>query len=89
MSANEERFEEPEWWDEDKLTKIRFAPNESGWAIALGDGQYRLVNNPIAAMCNYPGAARWGDIVTPGPDLIDDDGEVHSCLQIIERYAGE
>jgi len=81
--------ETPAWYDESKLTKIRFAPGETGWAVNMGDGTYRLANNPIAAMCTnecYKDTARWGDLVKQGPTLRDKSGNEYSCLEVIEHY---
>lgn len=36
--------------DEPRFIKIRYAADESGWAIDLGDGKAELANIPLAAM---------------------------------------
>jgi len=82
----------PAWYDEKKLTRIRFAPGETGWAVDLGDCTYRLANNPIAAGCtheSYKDTARWGDHVRQGPTLTDHTGAAYSCLEVIARYDPE
>lgn len=71
----------PEWYDESKLTKIKYERSERGWAIDMGNGTYRLVNQPIRAMCGEPGAASWGDLVI----LVPDNGD-KSWLKVIEKY---
>lgn len=80
MSETEKEYKTPEWYDESKLTKIYFGDGERGWAIDLGDGKYRLANQPIAAMFGDPDSPRWGD-------LVEQVGNRE--LRVIERYNPE
>lgn len=54
----------PDWWDPDKLVKIYYNRDipETGWAVDLGDGTYRLANTPITSAFDLHGP-KWGDRV--------------------------
>ena len=69
----------PNWYDKSKLCRIRFALDETGWAINMGDGTYRLANTPIVGMVGkqHPDLPQWGDLVKIVP---------HDGLKIIEKY---
>lgn len=71
------------WWNEDHLTNIRFEHDEHGWAIAVGDGLYRLVNTPLRGWSDRaePDLPQWGDLVRLRPQ----NGE-ESWLEIVEKY---
>ena len=73
----------PKWYNEDNLVRIKFEAHESGWAIDIGDGLYRLANNPIRSWGNEE-AASWGDLVKLVPGNGDD-----SWLEIVEKYEQE
>jgi len=66
-------YKQPDWYDEEKLVKIKYAEDERGWAIFMGNGQYRVANDPL------DGEANWGDLV-----ILISDG-----LKVIERYDPE
>lgn len=73
----------PEWYDESKLVKIRFEQDERGWAVDMGNGQYRLANNPIRGCIGqqHPEVAQWGDLV----ELVPNNGD-NSWLKVVEKY---
>ena len=71
----------PEWFDKSKLKKIRFEKDETGWAIDIGNGQYRLVNDPLRGWDGDQNNPQWGDLVELVPNNGDD-----SWLKIIEKY---
>jgi hypothetical protein len=75
--------ESPEWYDKDKLVRIKFEKTETGWAIDMGDGKYRLANNPVRGMFmgRNPEVAQWGDLVKRKPNNGDD-----SWLELIEKF---
>lgn len=83
---SEEKYKEPDWYDRSKLTRIRFDEDETGWAINMGDGTYRLTNNPIRGMVGkrVPEIAQWGDLVELVPL-----NELNGCLKVIEKYDPE
>jgi hypothetical protein len=57
---DEPKYKQPDWYDESKLCRISYAPPpdaETGWAIDMGDGTYRVVNDPLGS------DACWGDLV--------------------------
>lgn len=68
----------PEWYNEDKLVKIKYESHERGWAIDMGNGLYRLANAPIRSLFGGPG---WGDLVRLNPDNGDE-----SWLIVVEKY---
>lgn len=70
----------PEWFDESKLRRIKFESNETGWAVDIGDGTFRLANTPLRGF-DDPSEPQWGDLVRLKPDNGDD-----SWLEIIEKY---
>lgn len=78
--------ENPEWWDESKLVKIRFEEDERGWAIDMGDGTYRLVNGPIRGLVGawHPYLPQWGDLV----QLVPSAGK-GSWLLLLEKHPPE
>lgn len=65
----------PDWYKEENLTKIRYTKGETGWAVDMLDGTYRLANMPIAAMRGDYDSPRWGDLVRVK----------HNGLELIER----
>ena len=67
----------PSWYDESKLTRIKFEFDETGWAIDLGNGLYRIVNHTVRGMCDPKNGATWGDVVRVKPK---------GGLKIIKRY---
>ena len=74
----------PEWYDESKATRARYAHDYTGWVIDLGDGTCRYTNNPLLGE-NGP---RWGDRVR----LIPDPGgglPTADASKILERYDPE
>ena len=73
----------PSWYNEDKLKRIKFEAHETGWAVDVGNGQYRLANQPIRACCEE-NSARWGDLV----ELCPNNGD-KQWLRVIERYVEE
>jgi hypothetical protein len=67
--------------------KIMFSDSEGGWAEALGDGTYKLLNSPLE-----PGLC-WGDIVTAfersdGRMQVKDVVRKHFALQTGVKYTG-
>ncbi len=74
----------PSWYDERFLVRIKFEQDESGWAIDMGNGLYRLANSPIRSWGGYDEAASWGDLVRLVPNNGDD-----SWLEIVEKYVDE
>ena len=46
--------------------RIKFAPQETGWAYDMGDGKYRLANTPIygAVGQRVEDLPQWGDLVS-------------------------
>jgi hypothetical protein len=77
----------PSWWNDSKLVRIRFAPRETGWAIDMGDGTYRLANTPIVSFGVEPHSAEfqrlptWGDLVR-----IRGGRDEETYLEIIEKH---
>ena len=71
------------WLQQGTLTKIRYEADETGWAISMGDGTYRLANNPIRGSTGTfePERAQWGDLVRLKPGNGDE-----SWLEIVEKY---
>jgi hypothetical protein len=37
----------PDWYDESKLRKVRYAEGYYGWVVDLGDGTCRYANDPL------------------------------------------
>ena len=70
--------ETPEWWDESKLVRIRFASDETGWAVDMGDGTYRLANSPLDGWDGDPKKPQWGDLVRLK----------HDGLIVVEKFNG-
>lgn len=75
----------PIWYDDSKLRRIKFEIDESGWAIDMENGTYRLANTPIrgAVGRKHPELPQWGDLVK----LCPNNGS-KSWLEIIEKYQG-
>ena len=74
----------PIWWNDSKLVKVRYEQDETGWAVDIGDGLYRLASNPIRGALSRKGqkdVAQWGDLVRLKPN----NGE-ESWLEVIEKY---
>ena len=77
--------ESPEWYDKSKLCRIKFEYDETGWAINMGDGTYRLANTPVRGMFTgdqHPAIAQWGDLVKLNPN----NGKEDSWLELIEKF---
>lgn len=82
----------PEWWDDDKVVRLYYALGESGWAIDMGDGTYRLANTPLIAWNIEKRLSKedldaireelpeWGDLVRV--NKVSDN----CWLEVIEKY---
>lgn len=79
-------YKEPDWYDRDKLRRIQFASDETGWVVDMGDGTYRLANNPIRGMVGQrvKEIAQWGDLIKIGSHT-----EENGFLEVIEKYDPE
>jgi len=58
--------------EEEELRKIRFGPEEVGWAAKVGDDLYRIRNVPMSDGLNFNDLVRWDGIWQSLPEVIEE-----------------